>query len=406
MNEKTSKTEKKETRRRAVHQMRARAWAWAWACGLSVFALCVPLVVVACDDDATSSDDDDATSSDDDDATSSDDDDVTSSSDDDDTTSSSDDDDTTSSDDDATSSDDDDAYPFVEADYVQDDPNVLTERLCDEASDPDGAPDKIQIKCRTEAGNFAPEPPATPPAELLVMTYNLERGQRLDGILDGFAKGTLPTPDVLLANELDRGCTRSNDRNVARDVAKALGMNYVFAVEFIELPRKGGAGGRIDNLCEHGNAIFSRFPLGNVETLRHALQKDWYVPPEERGDEGEPRLGGRIDVMADINVGGTIIHASSIHYESNPAYGKEQNAAAKATAAWGLAKPYRVLVGGDTNAPFYTLDLSIGATGKDRRDPIVYEFLDKGYIDSHAELNDDQVTRHTKRHHHRPHFRA
>ena len=38
-------------------------------------------------------------------------------------------------------------------------------------------------------------------------------------------------------SEADRGCSRTNYRNVTRELAKALGMNYVYGVEYIELPR-------------------------------------------------------------------------------------------------------------------------------------------------------------------------
>ena len=112
--------------------------------------------------------------------------------------------------------------------------------------------------------------PAAPIDEIVLCAYNVEHGLRMDDQLSAFfGDGGVPTPDVLLISEADRGCTRSGNRNVARDYARALDMYYVYGVEFIELPRFWGPGGGVRHRCEHGNAIVSRFPLGNVELIRH-----------------------------------------------------------------------------------------------------------------------------------------
>jgi len=45
----------------------------------------------------------------------------------------------------------------------------------------------------------------------------------------------LKPTDLFILNEVDNGVTRTDYRNVARDLAKALNMNYAYAVEFLEL---------------------------------------------------------------------------------------------------------------------------------------------------------------------------
>ena len=152
-------------------------------------------------------------------------------------------------------------------------PDVTTDRLCVEAADPEGAPDKVFIDCAMEGANLAPDLPPTD--ELLVMTWNLERGVHLDEQIEAFRSGALPLPDVFLISEVDRGCSRSGSRNGMWDLAEALELNYVFAVEFVELPRPDGSGGTVDELCEHGNAVASRYPIGNVGQLRHAENLSW-----------------------------------------------------------------------------------------------------------------------------------
>src|SRR6185295_978707 len=114
-------------------------------------------------------------------------------------------------------------------------------------------------------------------------------------------------------SEVDRGCQRTQFRNVARDYARALGYFYVYATEFVELPGDRGATGPYDPpLCEHGNAIVSRYPLGNVRAIRHAAQRSWYTPPEFP-DPDEPRLGGRIAITADARIGDRLVRLYSLH---------------------------------------------------------------------------------------------
>lgn len=287
------------------------------------------------------------------------------------------------SDDDDTTTDDDDGFPFVEFQWQTAEPDVVNTRLCDEAADPDNASDKINIHCAMEGADFT-DGPAAPKDQLVVMAYNLERGIDLDPQIDWLLNDPgSPHPDVLLISEADRGCSRTGTRNTLREFAEALGMYYVYGVEFIELPRTSGSGGVIESMCEHGNGILSRYPLGNVKTIRHAVNKSWYLTPEERADGGEPRLGGRVAIYADVKVGDKYLHAYALHFESSPADSAFRDPQAAELAADGLTKPYTVAIGGDTNAPFYFLDLASGTTN----DATTQAFLTRGYADAHISLD-------------------
>ncbi len=263
-------------------------------------------------------------------------------------------------------------------------PDVTTDRLCRNSSDPDSAPDKTFIDCDVEGDQRASAPP--PKSEIVVMSYNIERGLRLDEIIAAFESGLIPTPDVLLASELDRGCSRTANRDVTRDLAVALDMNYVFAVEFMELPRGTGGGGEILELCEHGNAILSKYPLGNVGAFQHTDARSWYIPPADRGMGGEPRLGGRVLLFADVQVGDKFLHTYSLHFESEITALDIQAAQAVESAEHGLAQPFQVVQGGDTNAGLYIFDLMQGTMN----DGTSRAYLDRGYVDAHAGLPSDQ----------------
>ena len=250
-------------------------------------------------------------------------------------------------------------------------PDALNDRLCVEPSDPQTADAQIFVDCRTEGANLAPgEPPEKDTVR--VVAWNLERGLRIDEqlpALDGF------DADVFLISEADRGCARTNGRNVPYEVADVLGLNYVFAVEFVELPRPEPMGEATDS-CEHGNFVASRYPIGNVEVIRHRSNLSWY-------EEGERRLGGRVAITADVKVGEKLLHATVVHFESKIAQIDIQVDQAEETALHSLGRPYVRVVGGDTNAPLYGADLLDGTT----RDGTTQAFLSRGFTDTHIDVD-------------------
>lgn len=261
-------------------------------------------------------------------------------------------------------------------------PDVRTERLCVEASAPDDAPDTTFIDCDIEGATFSTE---VPPAknELVVLAYNILRGFEVDAQLDMITSGVdFPVPDVLLLSEVDRGCQRTEFRNIARDYAERLGYYYVYVTEFVELPSDRGDTGPYDPpLCEHGNAIVSRYPLGNVRQIRHAENRSWYTPPEEP-DPDEPRLGGRIAIAADARIGSALLRLYVLHLESTLSVLDIRNAQAEEIAADSEGVPYPVIAGGDLNTFFYYQDLDNGTL----TEPPVKSFIDRGHEDAHQDV--------------------
>jgi endonuclease/exonuclease/phosphatase family metal-dependent hydrolase len=104
----------------------------------------------------------------------------------------------------------------------------------------------------------------------------------------------LQAADVIVLDEIDDGVKRMNYENVPRELAKALHMNYVFGVEFIELngiyvhQRKLGAvqAAADDNrnfgedpsrdLGMEGSAMLSRYPIRDARIIRLPSEYDWY----------------------------------------------------------------------------------------------------------------------------------
>jgi endonuclease/exonuclease/phosphatase family metal-dependent hydrolase len=201
---------------------------------------------------------------------------------------------------------------------------------------------------------------------LRVVEWNIERGLEYDAVSSafgepqGFSKfidlahhprgsdkrrqvlsqvALMKQADVIILNEVDWGMKRTDYRNVAAELAAALGMNYAYGVEFVEVDpialgretfeelspedqKDLGAEIKVDPALYkglHGNAILSRFPLENVRLRQFTYQAhDWYadeiksISPVEKGKRKaadlilqekirrEVRRGGRMMLTAEI----------------------------------------------------------------------------------------------------------
>ncbi len=155
----------------------------------------------------------------------------------------------------------------------------------------------------------------------------------------------LSQADVIVLNEVDWGLKRSDYRHVAQELAAALGMNYAFGVEFVEVdPLTLGTdkleGDELENRAEimsnlavdrqrtmglHGSAILSRYPLKNVRILRFKTQgHDWFedekkqVAPLEKGKRKTTELAFLEKVMREVRRGGRMMLLAEIEDKKIP----------------------------------------------------------------------------------------
>jgi endonuclease/exonuclease/phosphatase family metal-dependent hydrolase len=199
-----------------------------------------------------------------------------------------------------------------------------------------------------------------------IASWNIERGLKFDLIKtalvdpesfkqrikappgsDKFKKiieqlDTLRSVDVIALNEVDVGLKRTEYRDLARELAAALNMNYAFGVEFIEIdPVNLGneqfnevsgeeKRARLRRVIEvdkdlyqglHGTAILSRFPIKRASLIPLRYQAyDWYkeeqkkisLPESARRRLGrmaflqhtprEMRIGGRTLLIAELDI--------------------------------------------------------------------------------------------------------
>jgi endonuclease/exonuclease/phosphatase family metal-dependent hydrolase len=160
-------------------------------------------------------------------------------------------------------------------------------------------------------GNFAP-PRWTvwTPKSLRVVDWNIDRGQRLEGVTD-FLVAT--NADILILQEVDLNARRTHHLNIAEEIARKLEMNYVFGREFQELVQGSKA-----SPAYHGQATLSKWPISNPHLIRfsrqsHFWQPHWFLPKIEPFQE---RLGGRIALVAQVNVAGHMLVTYNLHLES------------------------------------------------------------------------------------------
>lgn len=168
----------------------------------------------------------------------------------------------------------------------------------------------------------------------------------------------LKNSDIITLSEVDVGMPRSHYKRVIEDFAKAIGYNYAYGVEFLEVDpvqlgledykwsekREFFQKGATENLNVdigkyrglHGNAILSRFPLKNARIIRLPRAYDWFNSEKteptkqeiirryaieklfKENVNREIRIGGRIALIADIVIPGfnTEITVVSTHIEN------------------------------------------------------------------------------------------
>ena len=163
-------------------------------------------------------------------------------------------------------------------------------------------------------------------------------------------------PAIILLSEMDHGMARTKQRNTASEMARHLGMHYVYGVEFYEMD----LGGPTERpFCEddfnargwHGNAILSKVPFERLALFRLDEDGRWFCTgPGSYADPEQPRMGGRMAIAAIVPTDAGPLCVVSTHLESNAdaAY-RHQQFADLLDRIEAFAPGTPVLIGGDLN---------------------------------------------------------
>ncbi len=180
-----------------------------------------------------------------------------------------------------------------------------------------------------------------------ILFWNAERGKfpgpaaQLLGGLDAAA---------ILLCELDLGMARSGQAHTARELADRLGMGYAFGVEFLELGlgdafEQRWHAGQANDAGLHGAAILSPHPLERPALVRLERDGNWFD-----GANGERRVGGRMAMVATLQVDGRPVTLAAVHFES---HSDPEDRSAQLRRLLGALDRYGgdqpVVIGGDLN---------------------------------------------------------
>jgi endonuclease/exonuclease/phosphatase family metal-dependent hydrolase len=216
-------------------------------------------------------------------------------------------------------------------------------------------------------GNFTPPRwIVSAPKSLRIVDWNIDRGQQLQGVID-FLVGV--NADIVTLQEVDLNARRTHRLNIAETIARKLRMNYVFGREFQELVQ-----GSKGSPAYHGQATFSKWPILKPRLIRfsrqsHFWQPHWFLPNTEPFQE---RLGGRIALVAQINIAGKNFVTYNLHLESR---------ASNALRISQLGEVLSDATGYDAECPLIVAgDLNLDAS----REPVALTFAKAGFQDAVA----------------------
>ena len=215
-----------------------------------------------------------------------------------------------------------------------------------------------------------------PPSDgrLTVASWNIAQGARYENVRDAL---NALSADIYLLQEVDTGVRRSDYRNVARDLAHDLGLNWVFAGEFQEIgqSRRGAP-------ALTGQAVLSRYPIqdGFVLPFENQANLRWRLDPLQ------PRRGGRMALRTES--GGVLLYNAHIESAKDNAFRFKQvnEVLSNYLESDRLDRP--VVFAGDFN----TVKVS-------QKSPIIQSLLKEGFVDA---LGHDLSERRTSIHHEYP----
>jgi endonuclease/exonuclease/phosphatase family metal-dependent hydrolase len=192
-----------------------------------------------------------------------------------------------------------------------------------------------------------------------VVAWNIERGKRFEALL-GTLTGNpaLADADVLLLNEVDLGMGRSGNRHVARELARALGMRYVFATHHVVLAPGDSSEldhGEPNTLALHGNAILSRFPIASFRATALPERTDKFHALEKR-------LGEKRTLICDLELPHGRVTVALVHLDPFCDRRHRARQLRRVLTELGRGSAERVLLGGDLNTHTEDFSGSLRAT--------------------------------------------
>jgi endonuclease/exonuclease/phosphatase family metal-dependent hydrolase len=211
-----------------------------------------------------------------------------------------------------------------------------------------------RVTCAVERADH--EVTRTAAETVRVVAWNIQRGRRLDLVRAALTTDPrLSHADIICLVEVDNGMGRSGNRNVARELAEALGMSYAFGVSYLVL--EDDFGENPSALANHaalaGTAILSRLPILAVENVDLPELRDKFSSREKR-------LGKKRALICRVQAARPLTIAAC-HLDSNASpKGRARQLKSLLGRAETFAAGGPLVVGGDFNTTTYDLSGPLG----------------------------------------------
>jgi endonuclease/exonuclease/phosphatase family metal-dependent hydrolase len=162
----------------------------------------------------------------------------------------------------------------------------------------------------------APVPGLT---SIRVGTWNIDRGGELDTVENELGRNPA---DLLLLQEVDSNTARDGERDETTELARHLGYNGVYAIEFEELSQEKAQ----QHQAFIGQATLTRLPMRSSRVLRFEHQSGFWKPKAWLPSSiplMQRRLGSRIALVSELEFAGRLLVVYNVHLESR-SYGRIQ----------------------------------------------------------------------------------
>lgn len=182
-----------------------------------------------------------------------------------------------------------------------------------------------------------------------VATWNIDRGGELDTIANELVRNPA---DLLLLQEVDSNTARDGERDETTELARRLGMNGAYAIEFEELSQE-----KEQHQAFIGQATLTRLPMRNSRVLRFEHQSGFWKPKSWLPSSlplMQRRLGSRIALVSELEFAGRMLVVYNVHLESR-SYGRIQSEQIDEILADLKRYPAGtdVILGGDLNSKYF-----------------------------------------------------
>lgn len=151
------------------------------------------------------------------------------------------------------------------------------------------------------------------PRPLKAVTWNIERGKQLAALRRSLQQDSrLNDADFYFLTEVDWGMARSENRNIAAELAESLDLYAYFAPSYFNFTLGHGSERGLEgqnSLGLHGKAILSRYPLEDLRVARMANAID-------KLKSKEARLGEKRALVADCRLGDQVLTLACTHLDA------------------------------------------------------------------------------------------